>query len=62
MICEQLAPVNGVELSGFVPDLTSIYTNSCFAICPLIGGTGQQVKIVDIVFAFNNAELISLLK
>ncbi|WP_290601633.1 glycosyltransferase [Anabaena sp. AL93] len=47
MICEQLAPVNGVELSGFVPDLTSIYSNSCFAICPLIGGTGQQVKIVE---------------
>ncbi|HEY9703429.1 MAG TPA: glycosyltransferase, partial [Allocoleopsis sp.] len=37
----------GVELSGFVPDLTPVYTHSSFAICPLIGGTGQQVKIVE---------------
>ncbi len=47
MICEELAAVNGIQLSGFVPDLTTIYTHSSFAICPLIGGTGQQVKIVE---------------
>ncbi len=47
MICKDLSPMDGVELSGFVPDLTAVYTHSCFAICPLIGGTGQQVKIVE---------------
>lgn len=45
--CNQLVPVPGIRLLGFVQDLKPLYANSPFAICPLIGGTGQQVKIVE---------------
>jgi glycosyltransferase involved in cell wall biosynthesis len=45
--CEKVVPVSGSELLGFVPDLAPLYTESRFAICPLIGGTGQQVKITE---------------
>ena len=45
--CKHLHQVPGVELVGFVPDLEPIYENASFAICPLIGGTGQQIKIVE---------------
>ena len=45
--CQQLIPVDGVQLLGFVPDLKPLYSESRFAVCPLIGGTGQQVKIVE---------------
>ncbi|MEA5448425.1 glycosyltransferase [Leptolyngbya sp. CCNP1308] len=45
--CENLTAVHGTQLLGFVPDLTPLYAISSFAICPLIGGTGQQVKIVE---------------
>jgi glycosyltransferase involved in cell wall biosynthesis len=45
--CQHLAPVEGIELLGFVPNLSSLYATTKFAICPLIGGTGQQVKIVE---------------
>jgi glycosyltransferase involved in cell wall biosynthesis len=36
-----------LDICGFVEDLSSLYAQSGFAICPLIGGTGQQVKIVE---------------
>lgn len=42
-----LEKVDGVIFSGFVPDLTATYTQSSFLICPVFGGTGQQVKIVE---------------
>ncbi|WP_375512327.1 glycosyltransferase [uncultured Nostoc sp.] len=45
--CQHLIPVEGTELLGFIPDLKPLYTESRFAVCPLIGGTGQQVKIVE---------------
>lgn len=45
--CKKMFPVNGIELVGFVPNLQGVYATSKFAICPLIGGTGQQVKIVE---------------
>ncbi|MEH2141975.1 glycosyltransferase [Nostoc sp.] len=45
--CQHLTPAEGIELLGFVSDLKPLYTESRFAICPLIGGTGQQVKIVE---------------
>ena len=45
--CHQLIPVDGIQLLGFVPELKSFYSESRFAVCPLIGGTGQQVKIVE---------------
>ena len=45
--CKVIKPVPGVELLGFVPELQGVYAQARFAICPLIGGTGQQVKIVE---------------
>ncbi|QFS43151.1 glycosyltransferase [Nostoc sphaeroides] len=45
--CQHLIPVEGTELLGFIPDLKPLYTKGRFAVCPLIGGTGQQVKIVE---------------
>jgi glycosyltransferase involved in cell wall biosynthesis len=46
-IGDRVAPVEGINIHGFVEDLSELYKSSCFAICPLIGGTGQQVKIVE---------------
>jgi glycosyltransferase involved in cell wall biosynthesis len=46
-ISGNMLPVAGVELLGYVPKLKPLYAESRFAICPLIGGTGQQVKIVE---------------
>jgi glycosyltransferase involved in cell wall biosynthesis/cellulose synthase/poly-beta-1,6-N-acetylglucosamine synthase-like glycosyltransferase len=45
--CKNLLPMQGIQLLGFVPHLKPLYSESKFAICPLIGGTGQQVKIVE---------------
>ncbi|MCS6815186.1 MAG: glycosyltransferase family 4 protein [Cyanobacteria bacterium] len=45
--CREVFPAEGINLTGFVPDLTPVYADSPFAICPLIGGTGQQTKIVE---------------
>ncbi|MFM8879922.1 MAG: glycosyltransferase, partial [Verrucomicrobiota bacterium] len=45
--CRVLKPIPGVDLLGFVPDLKTIYKDAGYAICPLIGGTGMQVKIVE---------------
>jgi len=40
-------PVSGVRLSGFVPDLKPVFEGTRFLICPVFGGTGQQIKIVE---------------
>ena len=40
-------PDEGIVLHGFVDDLADIYRSAAFAICPLLAGTGEQVKIVD---------------
>jgi len=37
----------GIVLRGLVDDLDELYRTSAFAICPLLTGTGEQVKIVD---------------
>lgn len=44
-----ISPVvtNGVIFKGFVDNLHYFYENSKFFICPVFGGTGQQVKIVE---------------
>ncbi len=42
-----LEEIDGVVFSGFVPDLAATYAQSRFMICPVFGGTGQQVKIVE---------------
>jgi hypothetical protein len=45
--CKYVTPVEGIVLSGFVPDLNVAYESSQFVVCPVLGGTGQQVKIVE---------------
>ena len=45
--CESVTAVPGIALSGYVPDLSSVYEQAPFAICPVFGLTGQQVKIVE---------------
>jgi glycosyltransferase involved in cell wall biosynthesis len=45
--CKNIYATEGVNLSGFVPDLKALYKTSRFAICPILGGTGQQIKIVE---------------
>jgi glycosyltransferase involved in cell wall biosynthesis len=42
-----LEQVGGIEYCGFLPDLSKFYERARFAICPVFGGTGQQVKIVE---------------
>jgi glycosyltransferase involved in cell wall biosynthesis len=37
----------GVELVGFVPDFLNLLISSAFMVCPVIGGTGQLVKVVE---------------
>jgi hypothetical protein len=41
------AAAPGVTLSGFVPDLKPMYQKASFFVCPVFGGTGQQIKIVE---------------
>jgi glycosyltransferase involved in cell wall biosynthesis len=45
--CKNIYATEGVNLSGFVPNLKALYKTSRFAICPILGGTGQQIKIVE---------------
>jgi glycosyltransferase involved in cell wall biosynthesis len=44
---ERVAPEENIILSGFVPDLEAVYESARFVVCPIFGGTGQQVKIVE---------------
>jgi glycosyltransferase involved in cell wall biosynthesis len=39
--------VNRVKYLGFVDDLKPLYSSARIFICPVFGGTGQQVKIVE---------------
>lgn len=45
--CKYLEGSKGIDLLGFVPDLQKLYSSSKFAICPLIGATGQQLKVME---------------
>ncbi len=45
--CDKVRPTQGIQLLGYISDLKPIYAKSRFAICPIIGGTGMQVKIVE---------------
>jgi glycosyltransferase involved in cell wall biosynthesis len=40
-------PIEGVVQGGFVPDLGTVYEGARFLVCPVFGGTGQQIKIVE---------------
>lgn len=44
---ERVRPEENILLSGFVPDLEAVYESARFVVCPIFGGTGQQVKIVE---------------
>jgi len=46
-LCPRLAPLDGVVPLGFVENISDIYRDARFSICPVFGGTGQQVKIVE---------------
>ncbi len=43
----QVLPAEGIQLSGFVPNLEALYKSARFLVCPVFGGTGQQVKVVE---------------
>jgi glycosyltransferase involved in cell wall biosynthesis len=45
--CHRLSPVEGVDLAGFVPDLAAALARARFLVCPVFGGTGQQIKIIE---------------
>ncbi|MCB0322617.1 MAG: glycosyltransferase [Bdellovibrionales bacterium] len=42
-----LFDASGITLLGFVPDLDTLYENTSYLVTPVLGGTGQQVKIVE---------------
>lgn len=46
---EQLGtlPSTGVELLGFVPDLTALYADSGIMVCPIRRGGGTRIKILE---------------
>jgi hypothetical protein len=45
--CDRVCPTEGVVLSGHVPDLKEVYRSASFMVCPVFGGTGQQIKILE---------------
>jgi len=45
--CEYIAGAKDILMSGFIPDLKVVYETARFVVCPVFGGTGQQVKIVE---------------
>ncbi len=45
--CPAILPADEIELVGPVDSLADVYATARFAVCPLIGGTGQQVKVVE---------------
>ncbi|MFI5294013.1 MAG: sulfotransferase [Thermodesulfovibrionales bacterium] len=46
-VTSRLVAVDGVRLAGYVPDLRGLYAEASFAICPVTGGTGMPVKIIE---------------
>lgn len=45
--CKDVPSIKGILLSGYIPNLIDLYQTAKFAICPVLGGTGQQIKIVE---------------
>ena len=46
-ICKHVASESRIVLRGFVPSLKALYKSSKFLVCPILGITGQQIKIVE---------------
>jgi glycosyltransferase involved in cell wall biosynthesis len=46
-LCADVAQVPGIELVGFVENLEELYLSSRCAVCPLLAGSGQSVKVLD---------------
>jgi glycosyltransferase involved in cell wall biosynthesis len=44
---DKVRPVGSVSLLGYVEDLEKYYCAARFAISPVLGGTGQQIKIIE---------------
>jgi glycosyltransferase involved in cell wall biosynthesis len=42
-----LPEIEGLERLGYVENILPLYEQAPFAICPLLGGTGMQIKIVE---------------
>jgi glycosyltransferase involved in cell wall biosynthesis len=42
-----LPPEEGVQHSGVLPDLLDSYREARMAVCPVFGGTGQKIKIIE---------------
>lgn len=42
-----LPPHPNVFQAGFVPDLKDVYRHARFLVCPVFGGTGQLIKVVE---------------
>ena len=42
-----LPPQDHVTHLGFVPDLREVYRHARFLVCPVFGGTGQLIKVVE---------------
>ncbi len=45
--CDQFTPVDGIELLGYLEDISLVYRTAPFAICPVLGATGVQIKILE---------------
>jgi glycosyltransferase involved in cell wall biosynthesis len=46
-VAKKLVPVPGTNFKGFVADLGALYADACCAVCPIIGGTGMSVKVIE---------------
>lgn len=46
-LCRHIPATPGVVALGYVEDLAALYAEAGFAICPLLTGTGQQVKVTE---------------
>lgn len=45
--CKTLTPARGVNILGFVDDIDALYYSAPYVIAPMLGGTGQSVKILE---------------
>jgi glycosyltransferase involved in cell wall biosynthesis len=46
-VCRRLAPLPGMTLVPHAEDLGEVYRRSRLSICPLLGGTGLKVKVIE---------------